>query len=265
MRLAVSPVIAVACAAILLPCRGGVSAQGLGPSHISVHVSNISKDVYQRDRARYELSSSGENFSLPDTPFQKVISARAAAARVTVTVEAGRRDTSAHERPGPGDLADTPLLMIRSPEIKNAAERLKDGGRTADNVQRFVYRHITSKMLGIPLVSALHVFRGKAGDCTEHTVLAVALLRAAGVPARAMVGMLLEPSFAGRENVFVYHMWAQAHVGGGWVIVDATRPERVSAGRYVAFAYHSLRSAMPVSCLSALSSIQTLSVRYLTE
>jgi transglutaminase-like putative cysteine protease len=265
MRLAVSPVIAVACAAILMPCRGGVIAQGLGPSHISVHVSNIANDVYRRDRARYELTSSGEGFSRPDTPFQKVIAARAGSGGVTVTLDSGKRDRSALERPGPGDLADTPLLMIRSPEIKNAAARLKDGARTADNVQRFVYRHITNKMLGIPLVSALHVFRGKSGDCTEHTVLAVALLRAAGVPARAMVGMLLEPLFAGRENVFVYHMWAQAYVGGEWVIVDATRTESVSAGRYVAFAHHSLRSAMPISCLSALSSIQTLSVRYLTE
>jgi len=62
--------------------------------------------------------------------------------------------------------------------------------------------------------SALEVLQTKAGDCNEHSVLTVALLRAAGVPARTVVGVLY---FEGR---FYYHAWVEAY-WGRWMAIDS--------------------------------------------
>ena len=65
------------------------------------------------------------------------------------------------------------------------------------------------------LPSALAVFEGRRGDCTEHTTLFVALARAAGVPARPVAGLLLV------DGRLYYHDWAEVYLNG-WVAVDPT-------------------------------------------
>jgi hypothetical protein len=127
---------------------------------------------------------------------------------------------------------------------------------------QFVYGHISNKTEGIPIVSARTVLRTRTGDCTEHAVLAVAVLRALGIPARAVVGMILCDAFGAHRNVFVFHMWAEAFYGGRWVLLDATRPSDIHPNRYIAFAVHNLRAEMPLEYLSAISSIRNLAVKY---
>jgi transglutaminase-like putative cysteine protease len=61
--------------------------------------------------------------------------------------------------------------------------------------------------------SAVDVLEHKVGDCNEHAVLAAALLRAAGVPARLAVGVVY---FEGR---FYYHAWLEVYYGR-WMAVD---------------------------------------------
>ncbi len=52
------------------------------------------------------------------------------------------------------------------------------------------------------------------GDCTEHTFLAVALFRAAGLPAKPVLGLAQSP--AGK---YAFHAWARVYVDG-WIDVD---------------------------------------------
>jgi len=127
-------------------------------------------------------------------------------------------------------------------------------------VERFVHGHISEKTFGIPLIPAPAVYRGRAGDCTEHTVLAVALLRRMGIPARAVVGMIYSEEFEGMRDVYVFHMWAEAFHRGQWVLVDATRPGAKQPSRYIAFTYHNLKSEAPLAYLGALSALKNLRV-----
>jgi hypothetical protein len=76
--------------------------------------------------------------------------------------------------------------------------------------------HIVNKGMEHGYASALDVWRSQAGDCTEHSLLAVALLRAAGIPARPVVGL----AFGESERAFVGHMWVEAYVGE-WRTLDA--------------------------------------------
>ena len=58
------------------------------------------------------------------------------------------------------------------------------------------------------------VLKNKVGDCNEHSVLLVALLRAAGIPAQMEAGLVY---LHGR---FYWHAWNVLYLGK-WVTADA--------------------------------------------
>ena len=58
------------------------------------------------------------------------------------------------------------------------------------------------------------------GDCTEHAVLASALLKALGIPSRVAAGM------APIGDKFYYHMWVEAYTGK-WTAMDPTFNEEI--------------------------------------
>jgi hypothetical protein len=66
----------------------------------------------------------------------------------------------------------------------------------------------------VGFATAREILKNREGDCSEHTVIAVALCRAVGIPARAAVGIM----YAG--GLFAYHMWPEVYVGR-WVDLDA--------------------------------------------
>ncbi len=105
------------------------------------------------------------------------------------------------------------------------------GGKAAraEAMRRYVYNYISKKDLAVGFATASEVAQTKAGDCSEHGVLLCAMLRADGIPARVASGLIYADSFAGREAIFGYHMWAQAilEVDGKktWVDLDGTLPE----------------------------------------
>ncbi len=230
-------------------------------SFFSVPVENISPEAYLLPRCSYLLFSSDEHFSLPDTPFQKVVSSRKSDGGIEVVVLSG--ENLACKKSGRSFLEDTRLLGIRSPEIQAIKAKFTASRDPVGEVTKFVYGHITRKIEGVPIISAREVLRSRTGDCTEHTVLTVALLRSLGVPSRAAVGMVLCERFGRYRDVFVFHMWAEAYRGGRWVLADATRPGEYNPGRYIAFGYHSLRAEMPLEYLRAVSAIRDLRVGYM--
>jgi len=229
-------------------------------SFYSVSVENISPEAYLLTRCTYRLISSDEHFSLPDTPFQRVIVTRNVRGGVEVTVVSG--ENAAFRNGGGAYLDDTKLLGIHSREIRAVKAGFASSRNPVADVTKFVYGHIIRKMEGIPIIGARDVLRNRTGDCTEHTVLTVAILRALGIPSRAVVGMILSERFGRSRDVFVFHMWAEAFTGGRWVLADATRPGEHNPGRYVAFGYHNLRAEMPIEYLGAVSAIRNLRVRY---
>ena len=66
----------------------------------------------------------------------------------------------------------------------------------------------------ISIPNALEVLDTKKGDCNEHTVLFNALARAAGIPARTVVGMVY------LRGAFYYHAWSEVWLGR-WISLDS--------------------------------------------
>ncbi len=110
------------------------------------------------------------------------------------------------------------------------------------------------------MLPASAILKNRTGDCTEHSVLTAALLRACGIPARCVVGVILSEDFNGKKNVFVYHMWVEAFYNKRWIQVDSTRPGSLHLNRYIAFTYHSLTTEMPMDYMSAISSLTDLTI-----
>lgn len=100
------------------------------------------------------------------------------------------------------------------------------------------------------------LFRSRAGFCEHYASAFVVLMRAAGVPARVVMGYQggelnpVDGFFSVRQSEA--HAWAEAWIGGrGWVRVDPTAavaPERVERGLSSALA----KNAPPVSGLVGL-------------
>jgi hypothetical protein len=248
----------------ILPCilllAAGLKAED--PTNYSLPLENFNPSVFAAAQSRFIIQSDEETFNLPETPFQKVERNEASGASRRITLRTGDfREACTDRADMKKHLQDTRFLTIYSPEVRNLAKKIPAHGDPVRNTESFVFDYITKKTLGVPLLPAENIIRSRMGDCTEHTILTVSLLRSKGIPARALAGMLLVPFFNGKKNIFVYHMWAEAFHDGRWILVDATRPRDIHPNRYIAFAYHSLQTEMPLSYFRAISAIRKMRAR----
>jgi hypothetical protein len=116
----------------------------------------------------------------------------------------------------------TPRLQSDEEQVKNLARKIvgeeKDALKAARKIERWVHENLT-KSYSDNADTALEILDRKAGDCTEHSLLFVALARAAGIPAREVGGLAYVPD---KKPMFGWHAWAEVHDGHQWVSIDPT-------------------------------------------
>jgi hypothetical protein len=133
-----------------------------------------------------------------------------------------------------------PTAMCQSDDETLAAEAMKlargktDAVAVARAIMRFADKHLEDGSGDTGSASAKQAYDEKAGDCTEHAALFVALARAAGLPARNAGGFVYACSPRGTVAIFGYHAWAEVWLGQ-WVPVDPTVGELGTSARYVFF------------------------------
>ena len=106
--------------------------------------------------------------------------------------------------------ADQPALRAKAIEILNGE---KDAWKASKKLCRWVHNNIFDKNLKIGFGSALQTLESLEGDCTEHTVLLIALARSVDIPARACMGLVFQ------RDAFYYHFWPEVYVGE-WVAME---------------------------------------------
>jgi hypothetical protein len=150
----------------------------------------------------------------------------------------------------------TPTIQSDHPDIRAAVSRIiKDAGTSeakATAIHQWVYKNV-AKETTLSLPSALDVLKTMKGDCNEHTALFVALARAAGLPAKTMVGV------AYHQGAFYYHAWPAVFVGG-WVEMDPTWGQETVDATHLALAEGELSSQMRI-----MKAIGKLRIRVLQE
>lgn len=126
--------------------------------------------------------------------------------------------------PTDADRQASSLVQVDDPLIQELAKQAQTPDdqpwKLAVELEKLVRQSIEQKDFSQAFASAAEVAKLKAGDCTEHSVLLIALLRAHKIPARAAVGLVYYDGQSGRG--FAYHMWTEAWINDRWIPLDAT-------------------------------------------
>jgi transglutaminase-like putative cysteine protease len=175
-----------------------------------------------------------------EDPRQQVRPAGADEVLLTVTARRPRAADPARDArrgEGPADLlAATPEIDADDPKIRALARELVGDARgayaAATRINDAVFRRL-EKAYGSSRDRASEVLAAGRGDCTEHTLLFVALARAAGVPARQVHG-LVYARYADGVNALYWHAWPEVLSGDEWIALDPTFGQPVADATHVA-------------------------------
>ncbi|MBX5482369.1 MAG: transglutaminase domain-containing protein [Myxococcaceae bacterium] len=130
-----------------------------------------------------------------------------------------------------------PTLTVESDDAQIAALAKKivggekDAYAAAKAITFWVYQHM-QRDYGASADRATDVLRRMKGDCTEHALLATALMRAAGIPARRVDGVVYVMNEDGVPALY-WHEWVQAYVGE-WTDLDPTFNQAVADATHLA-------------------------------
>ncbi len=164
------------------------------------------------------------SFRFPETDNQQVSKQPDGSVRVTVKPMRGERS---HDFPYKGNdpailksLSATQYIQTDHPLIKELSQKctqVKNSALDAAHaIESFVSSYIDNKNLSVGYASALEVAKSRQGDCTEHALLTAALCRAAGIPARVVMGIVYA-----QDGLFMGHAWTEAYIGNKWIGLDA--------------------------------------------
>ncbi|MFT3710246.1 MAG: transglutaminase-like domain-containing protein [Archangium sp.] len=130
---------------------------------------------------------------------------------------------------GGKNLKATIAVESDNPEIIKLAQQIvgteKNSWLAAQKINEWVNKNLT-KDYGASSDSATGVLKERKGDCTEHSLLAVSLLRAIGIPAKRVDGLVYLKNDDGVPALY-WHEWVEAYVGE-WTQMDPTFGQNVA-------------------------------------
>ena len=130
---------------------------------------------------------------------------------------------------GGANLKSTIAVEADSPEIIALAKKIvgdeKDAWASAKKINEWVNKNL-AKDYGASSDSATGVLALMKGDCTEHSLLMVSLLRAIGIPAKRVDGLVYLKN-DDRVPALYWHEWVEAFVGE-WTQMDPTFGQAVA-------------------------------------
>ncbi|WP_224247375.1 transglutaminase-like domain-containing protein [Hyalangium gracile] len=124
---------------------------------------------------------------------------------------------------GGENLKATIIVESDNAEIRKLAKKLAGSDKDAYTVAKKIVTWVATSLVkdyGASADRASDVLRQMKGDCTEHSLLTVALLRAVGIPARRVDGVVYMVN-EDKVPAFYWHEWIEAYVGE-WTQMDPT-------------------------------------------
>ncbi len=197
--------------------------------------------------------------SIPESEWQKFKIFKADSAEITVSRSIS--DIHIQNIPFADDnfaefLKPEMLIQSDNPEIiQLAREIIKDetnSFKAAQLINNWVYNNI-KKEFSPDISNALLTLHSQKGDCGEHSALAVALLRAAGIPSQTVGGIAYWPDGGG----FVFHAWTEVYIGR-WIFMDPTWGETYADATHIMLG----RGSFDKQVGSILNALKRLKIRF---
>jgi len=157
----------------------------------------------------------------------------------------------------PEDLASTPQANFETPEIGRLAREVAGDAKGAYEASRRLSRNVferLEKAYGASHDRASDVLAAGKGDCTEHSVLLVALARSLGIPARGVHGLVYARYDDGKDALY-WHAWVEVRSAGEWIAMDPTFGQPVADATHVA-----LGSGTQVDAIGLLGALKVTGV-----
>ena len=136
-------------------------------------------------------------------------------------------------------LKSSVYIQADHPEIRAKAIEILDGEtnswEAAVKLCRWVHKNISDKNLQTGFASSLQTLESLEGDCTEHTVLFIALARSVGIPARVCAGIVFQ------QDAFYYHFWPEVYAGE-WIAMEPTLGQIQADANHIQLAGSTLES-----------------------
>jgi hypothetical protein len=118
------------------------------------------------------------------------------------------------------------FLTNDDPNVQKLAKQAVGNAVTdwqkALNIERWVHQNMKTVDFSIAMAPASEVAKNLAGDCTEFSMLAAAMCKAVGIPARTAIGYIYYEDPRNRQPMLGFHMWTEVMINGGWQGLDAT-------------------------------------------
>lgn len=151
-------------------------------------------------------------------------------------------------------LCAEPMIQTGDSSLVRVADSLTAGARDSWQAAMAICSFVDVYVENSPTVSlpsSVEVLQSRRGDCNEHTVLFVALARAAGLPARTCAGIVY------LDGSFGYHAWPLVWVGS-WVPMDPTFGQPVADATHIILAEGSLESQYVITAVMGRLSVSEI-------
>lgn len=120
--------------------------------------------------------------------------------------------------PAAADLEPAERIPSDHPEIRAKAAEISGAEKDPERVARLLSDWVAREIKGAVTdsQSPLETLKSRTGNCQSHARLYTALARAREIPTRFVSGIVYQ------GEGFLYHSWAESHLGGRWVPIDPT-------------------------------------------
>ncbi len=166
-------------------------------------------------------------------------------------------------------LTSSSLIPLEDTFLKSLAQKATGGAKNpyfiTQNMCMFVYGYIRNKNMSNVFDDAAHIARTRSGDCTEHSVLLIALLREVGIPARGVMGVVYSPKLGGKYGGFAYHMWVQAYVHNRWIDIDPALGQIIPDSTHIAMSISAIDDKSSAEILKLVKFIGNVKIENLEK
>ena len=128
--------------------------------------------------------------------------------------------------------ADHPAIRAKAVEILDGET---NSWKAAAKLCQWVHENVSDKNLQTGFGSSLQTLESLEGDCTEHTVLFIALARSIGIPARICAGIVFQ------RDAFYYHFWPEVYTSE-WIAMEPTLGQLQADATHIQLAGSTLES-----------------------